>query len=172
MNQEIKEILEYLKTRQDYVIWAGFCVFAHLGIEYSPDVDIYTDSKKTKKKISAEFQKRKWKSIPHKEVGYGWDWDQLKKNKTTFDIIYTPASSRLLLPDTVEIEVYGCKLRFLSKEGLFLTKLGQLSWLGRKRDKRRRDIEIVNSLRNSIDPKKLNKLASNLPSSYWLAGQI
>jgi len=172
MNEEIKEILKYLEGRNDYAIWAGFCVFAHLGIKYSPDVDIYTDSKQTKRKISAEFQKREWKNIPHKQVGYDWNWDKLKKNETTFDIIYTPASSKLLLPDAVEIEVYGYKLRFLSKEALFLTKLGQLSWLDRKENKRKRDIETVNRLRNSVDPKKLSRLASNLPPSYWLAGQI
>ena len=30
MNKEIKEILSYLENRKDYVIWAGFAVFAHL----------------------------------------------------------------------------------------------------------------------------------------------
>lgn len=165
-------ILEYLEKRSDYAIWAGFCVFAHLGIRHSPDVDIYTSSLEVKNEISSEFQKRGWRSMPHSEIGFGWNWDKLEKNKTTFDIIFTLASSGLLVPDAVEIKTYRYKLRFLSKEGLLLTKLGALSWAKRSADKRERDIESVRRLRDLVETEKLRKLTRQLPESYWLAGQI
>ena len=47
MKTEIEEILQYLEKREDYVIWAGFAQHAHLGLELSPDVDIYTESMDT-----------------------------------------------------------------------------------------------------------------------------
>jgi len=56
MNKEIKEIIRYLENRGDYLIWAGFASFAHLGFKYSPDIDIFTNSSKTKKQISSDFQ--------------------------------------------------------------------------------------------------------------------
>jgi hypothetical protein len=170
MNREIKEILEYLEGRKDYVIWAGFCVFAHLGIKPSLDVDIYVNSSETKSEIFTNFQKRGWRRIPHVEMDF--EWDKLEKEGTTLDIVYSSEAARLLFSDAVEIEVYGNKVRFLSKEWLFLTKLGQLSWKDRKEEKRKRDIETIDRLRSLIDLKKLNQLASKLPVSYWRTGQV
>ncbi|MDP2874035.1 MAG: hypothetical protein Q8N84_01955 [bacterium] len=172
MNDQIEEILTYLTKRNDYVIWAGFCVFAHLGIRPSADIDIYVDKAETKEEMSQYFQNKGWVKQPHKEVGFGWDWDNLEKLETTFDIVYSPDSAKLLLRDAVEIGVLGHKARFLSREWLFLTKLGQLSWLDRKEEKRKRDLETIDKLRKLINPEILNRLASSLPISYWQAGQI
>lgn len=171
MTDEIKEILAYLEKRKDYVIWAGFCVYAHLGIKASPDIDIYTNCRAIKRGISKEFQERGWQKKPHKKVGFGWDWDKLEKKGTTFDIIYTPYA-KLVIKDAVAISVCDYELRFLSKEWLFLTKLGQLTWEDRPAEKRKKDFKTFTQLKNLVDPKKLSCLASKLPASFWLAGQI
>lgn len=172
MNNELEEILTYLKKRDDYLIWAGFAQFAHLGIKHSADVDIYAKSKEVKKQISADFQSGGWQLMPHQEMDPGWLWDKLQKQGTTFDIVYTQPSSELMFPDAVEIEVYGCKLRFLSREWLFLTKMGQSTWPSRTEEKRKRDIETINLLRKSIDSERLRQIAASLPDSYWLRGEV
>jgi len=169
-NQDLKEILKFLEPREDYVIWAGFAVYAHLGIEHSPDVDIYVTDQAAKKAISTESQKRGWQKLPHKEVIF--DWDKLEKNGTSFDVAYSRPASQLFFSDVAEIEVYGHNLRFLSKEWLFLTKLGQLTWDDRKLEKRKRDIATIQKLRKSINPKKVAQLATKVPMSYWKSGDI
>lgn len=172
MNNELEEVLTYLEKRDDYLIWAGFAQFAHLGIKHSADIDIYTKNKEVKIQISANFQSRGWQLRPHPEMNPGWFWDKLQKQETTFDIVYTQASSELMFPAVVEIEVYDCKLRFLSKEWLFLTKMGQFTWPSRTEEKRRRDMETINLLRKSIDSEKLRQIATSLPDSYWLRGEV
>jgi hypothetical protein len=170
ISQELKEILAYLEPRNDYVIWAGFAVFGHLKVAHSADVDIYVSSPEAKKEISAEFQKRGWQKLPHKEVVF--DWDKLEKNQTSFDIVYSKPASRLLFSDAANLKAYGHKLCFLSKEWLFLTKLGQLTYDQRKLEKRKRDIVTLQRLRKSMDTKKVARLATKLPLSFWQSGDI
>jgi hypothetical protein len=170
MNNEIKEILQYLESRNDYIIWAGFAQFAHLGTKCSADIDIFTDKPETKEKISADFQKNGWKTVPHDNTYL--IWDKLEKNGTTFDIVYSQPASKLLFSDVAKIEVYGHKIRFLSKEGLFITKLGQLTWENRTEKKCKRDLETIISLKKLIDVKKINELIKKLPDSFWKTGKI
>ena len=170
INQEFEEILKYLQPRNDYVIWAGFAVHAYLRIGHSADVDIYVSTQKTKDEISNHFQKNSWQKIPHEEVVF--DWDNLGKNNTSFDIVYSQSASQLLFQDVVELEIYGYKLRFLSKEWLFLTKLGQLTYNDRKLEKRQRDIITLQNLRKTMDVKKVSQLAAKLPLSFWKSGDV
>jgi hypothetical protein len=170
MNKEIEEILQYLEPRKDYVIWAGFAQFAHLGTKCSADIDIFTYTPGAKKKISLDFQKNEWRKIPHDNTYQSWD--KLEKNGTTFDILYSQKASELLFYDIAEIEVYGYKAKFLSKEGLFITKLGQLTWRNRTEEKRKRDLDTINLLRESIDAQKLSELIAKLPNSFWITGKI
>lgn len=87
MKIDIKEILKYLEPREDYVIWAGFAQYAHLGIKPSLDVDIFTQSIKVKKQISSDLQKMGWKKVPCNDF-YKFH-DKLENAGTTFDIIYS-----------------------------------------------------------------------------------
>jgi hypothetical protein len=170
MNKEIGEILQYLESRKNYIVWAGFAQFAHLGTKCSADIDIFTDKLKTKEEISSDFQKNGWEKMPHDNTYQ--IWDKLEKNKTTFDIVYSQSASKLLFSDVVQIEVYGYKIRFLSKEGLLITKLGQLTWENRTEEKRERDLETIISLRKLIDARKVNELIKKLPNSFWKTGKI
>jgi hypothetical protein len=170
MNKDIKEILQYLEPREDYIVWAGFAQFAHLGRKCSTDIDIFTDRLETKKRISSDFQKKGWEKLSHDNT-YPI-WDKLEKNGTTFDIVYSQSASKLLFSDIAKIEVYGHKIRFLSKEGLFITKLGQLTWENRTEEKRKRDLETIISLRKLIDMKKINELIKKLSDNFWKTGKI
>jgi len=170
MNQEIREILQYLENREDYVIWAGFASFAHFGFDCSPDIDIFTNSFETKEKMSLDFQKNNWKVIPHNKTYQ--NWDKLKKHETTFDIVYSQNASKLFFTDKVKIEVYRHSLNFISKEVLFLTKLGQLSDIDRSKEKRERDLKTIMESRKSVDVRKIKELILKLPASYWLTGWV
>lgn len=172
MNPEIKEILEYLERRQDYVIWAGFAQFAHLGLKHSPDIDIYVASSEVKKQVSKDFQNRGWKLILYSEISPQWQWDSLQKNGTNFDIVYSQAAAEIIFPDSVQIAAYGHSLRFVSKEWLLITKMGQCTWANRKEDKRARDIETINILRKSVDLAKFREIVAKLPDSYWQRGEV
>jgi hypothetical protein len=170
MNTEIREILQYLENRDDYVIWAGFATFAYLGGKYSLDIDIFTDSLKTKEQISSDFQKKNWKIIPHDQSFQ--NWDKLKKHETTLDIVYSQNASKLFFFDKVRIKVYGNLLYFISKEALFLTKLGQLSAVNRTKEKRERDLKAIMELRKFVNVQKIRELVLKLPDSYWLTGWV
>ncbi len=170
MNKEIEEILKYLEQRSDYVIWAGFAQHAHLGLPYSPDVDVYVDSVSALEEISQELHNLDWRLEPHQEKTYRWN--KLERNDTTFDVVYTDDASNLLFNDIVVIDIYGHKLRFISKEWLFITKLGQLTWPDRTEEKRTRDIEVLQKLRESMDVEKIKHIASQLPEKYWELGEI
>ena len=171
MNLEIKEILQYLSNRKDYVIWAGFAQHAHLGLKYSPDIDIYTDSLETAKQISSDFQQKGWE-VAHKPYEIPGYWDKLKKKETTFDIVHSQIATDLFFKDKVEIKVEGHNLNFISKEALFLTKLGQYRAKVRTDEKRKRDLEVINQLSETIDVDKIKELASKLPESYWKTGWV
>jgi len=170
MNQEIAEILEYLEPREDYVIWAGFAQFAHLRIKPSPDIDIFVQNLNTKNRVSADFQKKGWKKLLYK--GFYKYHDKLEKSRTTFDIVYSEPAVKLFFSTRMKIEVEGYSLYFLSPEALFLTKIGQLTVAKRSSEKRERDWQTVNTLRNKINIKKLKELVSKLPDSYWAVGWI
>ncbi|MFH1409750.1 MAG: hypothetical protein ABIH34_07600 [Nanoarchaeota archaeon] len=170
MNPEINEILAYLENRDDYVIWAGYAQYIHLGIRPSADVDIFVTSREVWREISAEMQKRGWKP---KEgfVGF-YEGDKLVKKDTTFDIIFSEAAATLFFNDKVILESEGRKVSVLSKEALFITKLGQLSVKNRTEAKRKRDWETVNELRKDFDLKKIRELIPRLPDSFWAVGWI
>lgn len=170
MNPEIEEILAYLSKRRDYAIWAGLAQHLQLGLAYSSDVDIYTKSPSIKTQIVKDFVSTGWSSAHHKEMSY--DWDKLQKSGTTFDVVYTQDSARLILPDSEEVEAYGYKLRVISKEWLFITKLGQMSWMDRSEEKRKRDVVVVNKLRELINTNKMARISRRLPGMYWKTGEI
>lgn len=171
MNLEIKEILQYLSNRKDYVIWAGFAQHAHLGLKCSPDIDIFTDSLETAKQISSDFQQKGWEIAPKPFEIPGY-WDKLKNKETTFDIVCSQTATELFFKDKVEIEVESYNLNFISKEVLFLTKLGQYRTKVRTDEKRKRDLEVINRLSGAIDVDKVKELALKLPESYWRTGLV
>jgi hypothetical protein len=162
MNEEMKEILRYLEPRNDYVICAGFAQYAHLGTPCSADIDTFVDTPKTKKKISADFEKKRWRKF--RSYPY---LDSFEKNETTFDILYSENASKNYFSDTVVIEVYSFKVRVLSREALFLMKLSQLFWDERTEEKRRRDWVAVNSLKLQVDTKNVKELIGKMPDSFW-----
>jgi len=168
--QEIQEILQYLSQRTDYIIWAGYAQFAHVGIQPSPDVDIYTDSEATLQTISQEFEQKGWQ-VTHQPKPISAKWDKLEKNGVTFDIIYSEPS-QLFFEDRTELEIEGYNLFCLSKEALFLTKMGALTSKGRTEDKRERDLEAILKLRDLVDPAKVKEIANRLPTSYWKIGWV
>jgi len=170
INQEIREILRYLETRKDYIIWAGFAQYAYAGLKPSPDIDIYTKSLNSKEQISADFQCKGWKKIPYK--GFYEHHDKLEKNGTTFDVIYSEPATKLFFTDRTKLKIEGYSLYFISLEVLFLTKLGQLTTAKRSSEKRERDWKTVNTLRDKINIEKIKKLMSKLPDSFWRVGLV
>jgi len=162
MNEEMKEILGYLETRNDYVICAGFAQYAHLGIPCSSDVDIFTDTSDTKRAISSDFEGKRW------EVFRSYPYlNSLRKKETTLDILYSDNAAQNYFPDAVVIEVYGHRVCVLSREALFLMKLSQLFWDERTEEKRRRDWVAVNSLKLLVDTKNVKGLIGKMPDSFW-----
>jgi hypothetical protein len=170
MNDEIREILTFLQGRDDYAIWAGFAQFIHLGFKHSADIDIYVKTPGAKEEIGEHFVNRGWdvKQKSQRQLS----WDTLEKNKMTFDVVYTPESAELIVPHSEGKEVYGFKVKVISKEWLFFTKLGQISWSDRSAEKRQRDAETIEKLRDVVDIQKIKMIAAKLPKKYWRYGAI
>jgi hypothetical protein len=167
VNKEILEILKYLEPRKDYAIVGGFAQFAYTGVGYSPDIDIYAISQKAKGRMAGDMQDMGWK-LKYRSKGL----NRLEKRGTTFDIMHSMAASEIGSSSSVKINVYGHELNVISKEALFLTKLGRFSTADRTEEKRMRDLKTIIKLRRTIDMKKLRGLVSRLPDSYWRTGSI
>jgi hypothetical protein len=174
MEKECIEILQYLESRKgDYVIWGGFAQFAYFHLEASPDIDIYVSTKETLETFCSSFLRKGWNiksklTLKCEQIKIS----RLKKRGFTFDVVYSRPASQLFFNDIAEMEVYGYKVNFVSKEALFLIKLGQLTAVNRADSKRKRDLETIMRLREQIDAEKVKNLASKLPASYWKTGWI
>lgn len=170
MSEEVEEILSYLEPRNDYVIWAGFAQYAHLGMKPSPDVDIYAKTPRAKFRVIWDMRKNGWKKVVRKNLGI--EIETLKKGETTFDIAYSENASKLFFTDVRKFLLNGHMLHFISPEVLLITKMGLLSMEERSEEKRERDIKAINTIRKRADPKKLSKIAGKLPASYWKVGLV
>lgn len=165
----MEEIIRYLAKRNDYIVWAGFAQYAHLGLKASHDIDIYVRSAAVKKSISGDFQKNGWKK--GKKSKFYVHHDKLEKSGTTFDIVYS-GNARLFFNGRMKKFVKGYSLCFVSREVLFLSKLGLMTVKDRSMEKRLRDWKAVNALRKGINAEKLRNIASKLPDSYWSVGWV
>jgi len=164
------EILRYLQPRDDYVIWAGLAAYVHVGTPHSNDVDVYTESQKSFEEMSKEFEARAWSPNRTKLPSNGMRND-LRKESVTFDIVYSPFS-RILFEDAARLNAYGYRLKFVSKEALLLTKLGQMSSKGRPPKKMAKDAETIQKLRAVVSAERVSKLSYNMPRSYWASGFV
>lgn len=169
-SQEIIEILDILSTQTEYIIWSGFAQYAHLGLPYSADIDIVVKDIKTKETIEQFLTANGWKEIPNKLSMK--ELHTFLKNGSTFDIKVSSIPYDLFYTDHVSIEVYGRKLNFISKEGLYVTKLGQMSIDNRSDEKVKRDRDTIQKLRPLLDIEKLRAMIQKLPDSYYRTGLI
>ena len=78
----MKEIIDYLCTRDNYVICAGFAAHLHTGVESSADIDIFV-AREEISKIAEEFEQKGWKVTKTTDRDGQLFWKQLEKNETT-----------------------------------------------------------------------------------------
>jgi len=170
-NPLFAEMLRYLQPRDDYVIWGGIAANAHVGTD-TPfnDLDVYLESMASFDGITKDLQAMSWEPNKTKLPGGGVR-NELRKQSITFDLIYSPLSG-VLFEDAARLRAYGYDLRFVSKEALLLTKLGQVSSEGRPQEKIARDLETIRKLRAVISPEKMAKLSYNMPRAFWTTGFV
>ena len=78
-NNEMKEIIEYLNTRDSYVIFAGFAAYLQAGLDSSDDIDIFVAPEEISK-IAEEFEKKGWTIAKTAERDGQMYWKKLEKN--------------------------------------------------------------------------------------------
>jgi hypothetical protein len=168
ITEEMKEILRYLNNKDNYALFAGFAAFLCTGIESSPDIDIFVLSYDDVKKITEDFISSGWDHIQFKTDKISMS--TVKKNKTTFDIIFSQ-SAKKFFPSRIVVSLDGKKLFCISLEALLLTKLNQLAAIERSEEKTKRDRSVIRVLREKIDVTKLNELLHDLEDSFWTEGE-
>lgn len=169
--KEIDELLDYLEPREDYAIFAGFAAFLHVGLEPSPDVDIYVSAPKRAERIARGLSAGGW-ARTRTESGEHLLLNTLAKGETTLDIMYSALASRCWLPTREVAWHQGRRLLVISPEALLLTKMNMLSWVGRASPKLERDRATIDALRKKIDTGRLRGLIAGLPDPFWTEGQI
>jgi hypothetical protein len=167
ITEEMKEILQYLSNKDNYALFAGFAAFLCTGIESSADIDILVSSYGDIKKITEDFISSGWDHIQFRTDKISMS--TVKKNKTTFDIIFSQFA-RKLFPSRIVVSFDGKKLFCISLEALLLTKLNQLAAIERSEEKTRRDRLVIRVLRKKIDVRKMRELLQNLEDSFWTEG--
>jgi len=91
---------------------------------------------------------------------------RLRKEGIELDIVWT--TNQAILESAIEVDYDGIKLKVITPEVLFITKLNnQIASPNRTDEKRARDREVINELRKKIDVKKLNDLISELKPEFW-----
>ncbi len=167
----MQEILDYLQTKEDYALFAGFAAFLHTGVEPSPDIDVFFSSAAAVKASTDDFTTKGWNRI---RTGYTDDYfmNTVEKNGTTFDIIYSAPAKEVLLPHKVRVRFKGTYLYTISVEALLLTKMNQLTSLERSDYKTKRDREVIHILRQKIDVQELRELLKDVKDSFWVKGHF
>ena len=164
LTPELKEIIQYLHTKDHYAVFAGFCAFLLTGVEPSFDIDVFVLSADTVKQITEDFIKKGWR-IQYTADGMG----TVKKNDTTFDIIYSKPA-KIFLCNRIQVSFKGYRLFVITPEALFLTKMNQLTSLKRTEEKTKRDRDVIHILRQKIDVEKLRTLLQTVDDSFWTKG--
>ena len=167
---EMEEILQYLHTKDNYALFAGFAAYLHTGVEPSPDIDVFVSSHTDVKKITEDFIKKGWNQFDFKTNDFFMS--TVKKNETTFDIIFSEPAQKVLLPCRIVVSFQDNPLYTISAEALLLTKMNQLTSLKRSDEKTKRDREVIHVLREKIDVQKLRKLLQTLEDSFWTKGHF
>jgi len=165
---EMNEIIDYLSTRDNYAIFAGFAAFLQTGVDASADIDVFIATSEEIEQMSQEFQQKGWTEPERKIVQDKVVKATVEKNETTFDLIFSVNAQAYI--DTCEkVECEGKQLSVLSKEALLVTKMLQLTQ-NRPDSKTQRDRQVIADMRPKIDPMKLKQLLSSLDNTFWTKG--
>jgi len=169
--KEIREILSFLESRKDYVIFAGFAAYIYTGIKASKDIDIFVNSFSNVDVYCEILKDFGWNEIKRiKDDKKRYHVCTLIKNGTTFDICYSLSSKKVFVQFGVKKKFENFNLRLISLEGLYLTKVSQITFL-RPEIKTKRDREVINILRERISVSRLKKMIFLLPEIFWKEGR-
>ncbi len=172
INKEMKELVKFLSGRKDYVIFAGFGACLYTGIKCSADIDIFVPSFKSVKEIASLLKEQGWKQIKHETDNKYYSVAVLKKSKTSLDVVYSVTSKKALYSTKEKIKFNNYNLNVLSKEAMLMTKINQLTYIKRKKEKHVRDRKVINILRKEINVEKLRKLLNKLHEAFWTLGRL
>src|SRR3989338_656230 len=172
LTSEMNELIKFLSKRDDYVIFAGFGAFLHTGVECSKDIDIFVSSFESVKKITKLLKEKNWKQVKQETDNKHYSVAILEKNKTSLDIVYSVTSKDTLYPTKEKIRFQEHSLNVLSKESMLITKINQLTYIDRAKEKYKRDRQVINILRKEIDIKKLRKILPKLHKVFWTFGRL
>ncbi len=172
LNKEMSELLNFLSKRNNYAIFAGFAAFLHTGIHSSPDIDIFMPSIKSIKEITNLLKKQNWNQTKQETDNKYYYVASLKKKGTTLDAVYSITSKKSLYSTKEKIKFKKYNLNVLSKEAMLITKINQLTYLFRKKEKQKRDRQVISILRKKINIKKLRNLLKNLHEVFWTHGRM
>lgn len=164
----MQEVLEYLCTRENYAIFAGFAAFLHTGVAPSPDIDVFVPSIDDVEDMTDHFVNRGW--TLKNRTAHTHFMGTVEKNNTTFDVIFTKPAKEVFLPRKVKVRFEGKHLYSISVEALLLTKMNQIAWRERSNDKTKRDREVIHILRKKIDVANLREMLEDLDDSFWTEG--
>ena len=168
LTSEMQEILEYLHTKKNYALFAGFAAFLHTGVEPSPDIDVFVSSVDDVKDIADDFTQKGWTPIQHTTNTYFMD--TVEKNNTTFDILFSKSAKEVFFPQRVKIYFEDKCLYSISVEALLLTKMNQVASRERSDCKTKRDREVIHMLRKKINVQNLREMLEDLEDSFWTEG--
>ncbi len=167
MTSEMKEILAFLDSEKEYVIFAGFASFLHTGVESSADIDAFVPSFEEINRMADEFVKKGWELTKNEKFCDDAGVKTVEKNGTTFDICLNQHVNKVFFPVKVEVSFEELTLQVLSLEGLFLTTLKQITGKSRTEAKMKRDRETIELLRKKIDVKRLKELIMSTADTFW-----
>lgn len=164
---EMEEILQYLRNKDNYALFAGFCAFLLTGVEPSPDIDVFVLSGEDVKQITDDFLEKGWRKIRYTTDDIFMS--TVEKNGTTLDVVFSEPA-KIFLSDKIRVFFKGNQLFVITPEALLLTKMNQITSPERSDEKTKRDRAVIHILRKKIDVKNLRRLLLCLEDSFWTKG--
>ena len=166
--KEMSEIVDFLISRDDYAIFAGFSAELHTGIESSADIDVFFSDEKAINFVVKTFLKNGWEKFGGGKGDKGYVYFNLRKKETTFDFATSDNVRSVSIPNRERVNFNGKFLYTICKEELFLGKMVTASIENRLESKQIRDKKVVQILRNKVNPSKLKHILNILPVQFFI----
>lgn len=164
------ELVKFISSKKDYVIFGGFGAFLHTGVKSSADIDVFVKDVKQIGAWGLSLLHHGWKITRKSKMFKTHRFISMQKNKTTFDIHWSDLALKAFMSHAVTINYLKYHLQVLGIEEMFLCKVQVLIETKRNISKVQRDKQVISLLKCKLNDHKLKLLLCKLPSKFWSKG--
>ncbi|MCG7946218.1 MAG: hypothetical protein N0C84_07725 [Candidatus Thiodiazotropha taylori] len=162
-------VLDSLANRDDYVIFGGYAAMILVDVAHSNDIDIFVNDPGGVVEICEDLNSKDGWRMTKDEYISNIHLTVMERNGFTADIINGSSTGVLFIQTRHKINYKHWHLYVVDPAHLLLSKILQLSYPAQQKDKRQRDIIVVERLRSIVSPNAVEKALKTFSPYTWLA---